>query len=150
MRGKLLKLISGSTATLMLATILLIFICPMSGVAPMAHGASGGQIMCADANLLDNFGAMSACVDMHLANARRFISNLFSPVAVWLGVVVLAFGLALINALRKNFLINLAQVIAIRLRQRFRLFYHSIRQKFQKTFLAYLANLENSGNVSVV
>ena len=135
---------------MMLATILLIFICPMGSSASMAHGVSGGQIMCADAGMLNNFGAMGACVDMHLANARRFISNLFSPVAVWLGMAVLAFGLAIIGGVRKNFLINFTRFVAVRLRQRFRLFYHSIRQKFQKTFLAYLANLENSGNVSVV
>src|SRR3989339_46545 len=140
MRGKLLKLISGLTAALMLATILLIFICPMGSSASLAHGVSGGQIMCADANTLDNFGAMSVCVDMHLANARWFISNLFSPVAIWLGMVVLAFGLAIIGSVRKNFLINFARLITVRLRQRWRLFYHSIRQKSQKTFLRFLPN----------
>lgn len=147
---RLLKLISGLTAATMLGVVLLIFVCPMTSVMPMTHGAVNDQTLCADAGLVNNLGAMSACVDMHLANARQFISNLFSPTLFLVGLAVLAVILTGIFGVFKNLMAKVVFGAAVRLRQRFRLFYHSIRQQFQKTLLAYLADLENSGNVSLV
>lgn len=147
---QLFQLISGLTAAIMLGVVLLIFVCPMTGAMPMTGSVGSATVMCVDTGMANNFGAMGACVDLHLANAHKFISNLFSPVAVWVGFAVLAFGLAVGLNIFKNLLLKFARVTAVRLRQRLRLFYHSIRQKFQKTLLAYLADLENSANASLV
>lgn len=147
---QLLKLISGLTAALMLGVVLLIFVCPMTGAIPMTHSTVNDQTLCVDAGLINNVGAVSACVDMHLANALRFIRNLFSPVSVWLGLAVLALVLTTTISIFKNILDRVAFAVLVHLRQRFRLFYHSIRQQSQKTLLAYLVVLENSANVSLV
>lgn len=120
---------------------MLIYICPGTFMPDTALAATDTVTLCqGDAGMTAGAGASAGCLGIHLASANRFIGSLVDKIIFSLSIF---FAFAIIYFGSQTELSNQIRAKLMRYKYRYRLYFVSIKLRFQKKIMAWLSLFSN-------
>ena len=145
---RVLKLISGLTAGMMMFIALLVLLCPMNGMSNMREASSVAvSTLCASdsshvaMSYSNSMGTRGVCLNFHLSALRRLSEILFAK-SIPLLIALIAATIIYFKISKTEMLLN-AQTKLTRYKQRYRFYTIFIRLQSREKLLAWLSLFEN-------